>query len=233
MDDSGEWIVIPEEGGEASGRGHERQDENDDIWRQRDEASAMAAIYGPSFSGISMTEWLFQCELAKGVVGTMRVTIPEDYPSNSAPDVALDIPGSNDLAQARQSFLNDYVVGNEVGFAWGERFYQLCRSSADQLQAIAMRKRADRSSRLEQLKAAKTAMPATTPGARQQLHRPSDSIDLYCLAVREAYHRLCYDDKVDGGPSRSELLAENRRLALAAEQYKKQERQKHRLWQQH
>lgn len=232
MDDTGEWIVLPEEGGETSGRGHERPHESDDICRQRDEASAMAAIYGPSFSGISMTEWLFQCELAKGVVGTMRVIIPKDYPSISAPDLVLDIPGSNDLAQARQSFLNDYVVGNEVGFAWGERFHQLCRSSADQLQAIAMKKRADRSARLEQLKTAKTSMPASTPEARQQLHRPSNSIGLYCFAVREAYHKLRYDDKVDRGPSRIEILAENRRLALAAEQHKKQERQKRRLWQQ-
>eukprot|EP00930_Biecheleria_cincta_P062455 TRINITY_DN4792_c0_g1_i1.p1 TRINITY_DN4792_c0_g1~~TRINITY_DN4792_c0_g1_i1.p1 ORF type:complete len:279 (+),score=47.38 TRINITY_DN4792_c0_g1_i1:49-837(+) len=232
MDDTGEWILLQEngafEGGETLGRGYEGPDECDDICRQRDEASVMAAMYGPSFSEISMTEWLFQCELAKGVVGKMQVTLPTDYPSSSAPDLTLDIPGCNDLTQAHQSFLDEYVMGKEVGFAWGERFHQLCRRSADQLQAIAMKKCADRSARLEKLKAAKTPMTAMTPGERRQLHRPSDSTDLYCLAVREGYDRLRYGDKVDGGPSRSELLAENRRLALAAEQYKKQERQKHR-----
>lgn len=231
MDDTGEWILLSEEGRDCLDRGHRGPDDNDDVSRQRDEASAMAAMYGSSFSEISTNEWRFQYELAKGVVGEMRMAIPTDYPSSSVPELTLDIPGCTDLKQARQSFLHEYVAGNEVGFAWGELFHQLCRSSADKLQVVAMQKRADRSERLAQAKNAKT--PAARHTA-QQLHWRSNSMDLYCFAVKEGYRRHCFaGGKVDGGPSRSELLAENRRLALAAEQKKTEERQMRRQQQQH
>lgn len=218
MDDTGEWILLSEEEGRDSlDRGQTGPDDNDDISRQRDEASAMAAMYGPSFSEISTNEWRFQYELAKGVVGEMRMSIPTDYPSSSVPELTLDIPGCTNLKQTQQSFLDEYVAGNEVGFAWGELFHQLCRSSADKLQVVAIQKNADRSKRLAQAKNAKT--PAARHTA-QQLHQRSNSMDLYCFAVKEGYRRHCYGGQVDGGPSRSELLAENRRLALAAEQKK-------------
>lgn len=224
MGDTAEWIILSEEG--SSSFDSERKgpdDDDDDVRRQRDEANAMAAMYGSSFSEISANEWRFTCELARGVVGEMRMAIPTDYPSSSVPNLTLDIPGCSGLPQTKQSFLDEYVVGNEVGFAWGERFHQLCRHSAQQLQVVGMKKMADRSERLAQAKTAKT------PTTRQQLHRRSTILDLYRSAVTEGYHRHCYSGKVEGGPSRNDLLAENRRLALAAEKNKTQERHMRRL----
>jgi len=197
-----------------------------DASRQRDEAEAMAAIYGADFVEASQSEWRLRCRLAKGVVAEMRLELPEDYPSRSAPRLTLDVPASGDLKEAQQSFLDDFVPGSEVAFTWGQRFEKLCQSGAERLQAVDEERRSQRAARLGLVEA--TAKRATARAALCAAGQgsPLGAADLYCIAITEAVSRV-HDSYSTGRKclSRGEILAENERLRQEAEQKRKEKAQ--------
>lgn len=174
----------------------------------------MAAMYGTDFVQASQSEWLLRCSLAKGIVAEMRLELPEDYPSRSAPRLTLDVPASGDWKEAQQSFLDDFVPGSEVAFTWGQRFEELCRSIAERLQAAAEERRSKRAT------TAHAAVCAAVPGM------PLDAADLYRMATAMAVSRM-YDpySTLRKCPSRGEILAENERLRQEAEQKRKEKAQ--------
>jgi len=177
--------------------------ENDE--RQRWEALAMAGMYGDGFEELSPTEWLFRTDIAKGVFGEMRLSLPADYPSHSAPALTLCIPGCRDVQAICRDFMQEFVPGHEVAFAWGERFQQLCKTSAEALKALTASKKAERDARLGLVKDPKPTSNATP--------EPADS--RWCSVVREtsAGYRDAYRywDACEG-PTRSFIVAENNRM---------------------
>jgi len=178
---------------------------SEDYEKQRSEALAMAGMYGEGFEELSETEWLFRTDIAQGVFGEMWLSMPVDYPSHSAPGLTLCIPGCHDLRNICTDFMQDFVPGNEVAFAWGERFQLLCKTSADALKALTASKKAERDARLGLAKTSKPASDATP--------EPADS--RWCSVVhdtrtgyRDAYR---YWDACKG-PRRRCIVAENERI---------------------
>lgn len=191
--------------GSFSDEGSENDGGSENDARQRCEALAMAGMYGKGFQELSQNEWVFRTDIAKGVFGEMWLSLPVDYPWHSAPTLTLCIPGCRDLQEICKDFMQDFVPGNEVAFAWSERFQQLCKTSAEALQALTASKKAERDARLGLAKDAKPASNATS--------EPADS--RWCSVVRET--RDGYRDEYRywdacKGPTRSFIVAENKRM---------------------
>jgi len=137
-----DWLLI------ASDSRDGLVDNDEDVCRQRDEACAMSAMYGSDFGEISPSAWLLRYDIAKGVVGEMRMKLPKDYPSCVAPELTIDIPTCANVKELLHSFLVDFSPGNEVAFTWGERFVALCRDGQQRLHEVTTRKSAERAARL-------------------------------------------------------------------------------------
>jgi len=175
---------------------HVAEGNEGDAERQRDEAEAMAAMYGSDFVLISPREWLFRYDIATGVVGEMCLRLPLDYPSRSPPALTLDIvncPVKTEKANFRRSF----EPGTEVAFAWAERFRELCQVSAAEQQECVERKHAERARQYERTWAAQDAQTCV-PQRRLARHWRRTPWTLP-------------SDKALALPSRAEVVEENRR----------------------
>eukprot|EP00416_Gambierdiscus_australes_P032010 CAMPEP_0171091538 /NCGR_PEP_ID=MMETSP0766_2-20121228/33915_1 /TAXON_ID=439317 /ORGANISM="Gambierdiscus australes, Strain CAWD 149" /LENGTH=281 /DNA_ID=CAMNT_0011549653 /DNA_START=54 /DNA_END=899 /DNA_ORIENTATION=+ len=190
-----------------------------DADRRRDEANVMAAMYGQDFVEISPTEWLFSYSLGKGVAGEMRMSLPDDYPSTSMPGLVLDIPACGDLEQTRWRFIDEFVPGSEVAFAWAERFHQVCREAAKRLRAVVSEREADRAARFR--------LPSVVEDEREE-RRGFSNWELRQAAVDEAGRRCYQFAGSQSGPSRAELAQENHWLRLEAEERRRREEQQRR-----
>jgi len=115
----------------------------EDVSRQRDETDAMEAMFPDSFvPQVTANEWFFRSPLSKTIHGEMRVRLPADYPSRSPPTVMLDIPGVQDLKGIVRAMLKEFQPDSEVGWAWGERFEELCRVVRERREKTAAEKAA-------------------------------------------------------------------------------------------
>lgn len=113
----------------------------EDTSRQGDETEALAAMFPDSFvPQVTANEWLFRSPLSKTIYGVMRVKLPADYPSRSPPVVMLDIPGVHDLKGIVCAMRKEFQPDSEVGWAWGERFEELCRIVRERREKAAVAK---------------------------------------------------------------------------------------------
>lgn len=193
-------------------------DESSNMERQREEAEAMAAMYGASFLQLSATEWLFRYDIAKGVVGEMRVTFGLEYPSHRPPELTLDIPGCRGLKEIRDSLRAEFTRDVEVVFSWAERFQELCKQSAERLQVLVKEKKVKPDARF----------PSTTDVAQDlRLHRrsttgmpywPRRSYEQWISSAKCCYYAgTCQCCCPGGGPCRAEVMSENDRRRKEAE----------------
>lgn len=187
--------------------------EGGDAGRRRDEAEVMAAMYGSDFILISPREWVLHYNIAKGVLGQMHMRLPVDYPSCSAPVLALDIPNCTDLKKVKAGFLESFVPDNEVAFIWAERFMELCRESAEELQELMSQRREERSVRLNHARGQRELLWEQWPQPQVRRSRwrlPSEQ----ALAV----------------PSTAEVAARNQQRQRELEAREKLERELHASW---
>mmetsp|Transcript_95546 Transcript_95546/g.270504 ORF Transcript_95546/g.270504 Transcript_95546/m.270504 type:complete len:284 (+) Transcript_95546:60-911(+) len=199
---SWEAAAVAEDAGAGRHREPAAAEEDGDAGRQRDEAEAMAAMYGADFVQLSPTEWLFRFDMGQGVAGEMRLALPEDYPSRSAPALALDAPVGRDLKEIHRSLLEEFEPGSEVAFAWAERFREICRDAAGKLQRVNVKKKVE---------------GGATPAEEC---RPYEPKVCWLAALREANARYAALPCArlpppDVGPSRGEIVAENQRIQEA------------------
>ena len=95
----------------------------DDAARRRDEAEALAAMFGDDFFEIGPFEWILRCTDAHA---ELTIQLPADYPSRSPPVLLLDAPSCErgKAGEMCQEFLRDFIPGEEHGATLALRFFE-------------------------------------------------------------------------------------------------------------
>jgi len=101
-----------------------------DAERRRDEAEALASMFGDEFLELSSNEWVLCCN-GTATNGQLTILLPDDYPSCSPPRLTLDVPGHAGLREACQEFLVGFTPGEEFGLVVAQCFFNFCNSLED------------------------------------------------------------------------------------------------------
>eukprot|EP00927_Polykrikos_kofoidii_P042655 TRINITY_DN36696_c0_g1_i1.p1 TRINITY_DN36696_c0_g1~~TRINITY_DN36696_c0_g1_i1.p1 ORF type:complete len:362 (-),score=52.85 TRINITY_DN36696_c0_g1_i1:105-1133(-) len=98
----------------------------DDVSRRKDEAEVLASMYYTEFFRMSANEWVLRHSSAEA---ELTIRLPDDYPSNSPPELVLDAPGRGGLDEACRDILSRFAPGEEFGLVLAEWF---CAFGEDQ-----------------------------------------------------------------------------------------------------